>query len=74
MPAQNPPAGRAETSDERLEQVRQNAPDIDWTLPTGRTYTSEPPPALGHGHTARPFSSLLEVHLEDLTHRARDPD
>jgi hypothetical protein len=43
-------------------------------MPTGRTYTSQPPPALGHGQTPRPFTSLLEIHLEDLTHRARDPD
>jgi hypothetical protein len=57
-----------------LNQLRHNAPDIDWTMPSGRTYTSEPPPALGHGATSRPLTSLLEIHLEDLTLRHQDPD
>ena len=68
------PVAERPTPEELLRNLRHNAPNIDWTMPTGRTYTSEPPPALGHGHTARPFSSLLDVRLEDLTHRARDPD
>jgi hypothetical protein len=62
------------TPDELLQRLRHNAPDIDWTMPTGRTYTSEPPPALGHGATSRPLTSLLEIHLEDLTLRHQDPD
>ena len=32
-----------------LDTYRQHAPDIRWTLPTGHTLRSRPPPALGHG-------------------------
>ncbi|MGI8612960.1 MAG: DUF222 domain-containing protein [Nocardioidaceae bacterium] len=29
--------------------LRANAPNIVWTMPTGHSYVSAPPPALGHG-------------------------
>lgn len=32
-----------------LDHLRVNAPDLDWTTPTGRTYTQPPPPVLGYG-------------------------
>jgi hypothetical protein len=40
-----PPAAR----DDGLDGFRANAPDLRWTLPSGRAYTSQPPPALGLG-------------------------
>lgn len=36
-----------------LDELRTNAPTIRWTLPTGHTYDTDPPPALGHGSTFR---------------------
>ena len=41
-----------------LDRYRRNAPDIEWTLPSGRTYLSTPPPALGPGsHPDQPQPS-----------------
>ena len=37
--------------------------EVAWTTPTGHTYTSQAPPALGHG---RPPDSPLEAHLATL--------
>jgi len=38
----------------QLARLRGNAPDINWTMPTGRTYQRRPPPALGHGSRPTP--------------------
>jgi hypothetical protein len=53
-----------------LEQLHDNAPDIEWTLPTGHRYTTEPPPALGHGSTAPTTRSVMELELTLLIQRA----
>ena len=38
----------------QLARLRGNAPDINWTMPTGHTYQRPPPPALGHGSRPTP--------------------
>jgi hypothetical protein len=48
---------------EQLERLRDNAPDIEWTLPTGHRYTTESPPALGYGSTAPTTHSVMELEL-----------
>jgi hypothetical protein len=57
-----PPPGLA--AEDRLTALRANAPDIDWTLPTGRVHRSEPPSALGHGATPTPLRSIGELSVE----------
>jgi hypothetical protein len=59
-----------EPPDQTLEQLRDNAPDIEWTLPTGHRYTTEPPPALGHGSTAPTTRSVMELELTLMCQRA----
>jgi len=65
-----------------LEELRSNAPTIRWTLPTGHTYDSRPPPALGWGghfrvppkakpDTWSPFETKLE--LSGWRHRLNLP-
>ncbi len=47
-----------------------HAPDIEWTMPIGHTYTRPPSPALGHG--SRPVeanASAGERHLRNLLDR-----
>ena len=47
------PAAAAGASHE-LSQLRELAPDVEWTMPTGHTYLRRPPPALGWGSGATP--------------------
>lgn len=65
-----------------LEQMRRAAPTITWTMPTGHTYDSRPPPALGWGsrftvppHARRiPRSRIHDRwHLRTLRHRLTTP-
>ncbi|CAN5558317.1 HNH endonuclease signature motif containing protein [soil metagenome] len=50
-----------------LSRLRAQAPDIEWTMPTGHTHTRPPPPALGHGSRFVPANpSLGERHLRNL--------
>ena len=37
-----------------LDHLRANAPDVEWRLPTGRTFRRQPPPALGTGSRPTP--------------------
>jgi hypothetical protein len=64
-----PDASRSEP-ETTLERLRDNAPDIEWTLPTGHRYTTEPPPALGHGSTAPTTRSVMELELTLMCQRA----
>lgn len=34
---------------QQLSRLRESAPDVEWTMPTGHTYLRRPPPALGRG-------------------------
>ncbi len=42
-------------------------------MPSGHTYISEPPPALGHGSTPLP-ESVMELELMLMIQRATGPD
>jgi hypothetical protein len=66
-PPDEAPAGRPDTT---LEHLSENARDIEWTLPTGHRYTTEPPPALGHGSTAPTTRSVMELELTLMAQRA----
>jgi hypothetical protein len=55
------PSGR--DSHELLDDLRANAPNVEWTLPSGHTHLCEPPPALGHGSTAPPPTSVMELEF-----------
>ncbi|MBA2507257.1 MAG: DUF222 domain-containing protein [Nocardioidaceae bacterium] len=62
-----PPTSRGDG----LDRLRIHAPDIEWRLPSGRTHTSRPPPALGPGSGPDPPpdphpASLGEQHLARL--------
>jgi hypothetical protein len=68
---------------ELLDRLRANAPDLEWTFPTGHIHRSEPPPALGHGSSptnvanppVRPLASdeQIAADLDRRKHRiARD--
>ncbi len=37
---------------DQLSRLRESAPDVEWTMPTGHTYMRRPPPALGWGSGA----------------------
>jgi hypothetical protein len=54
-----------------LDRYRRNAPDIEWTLPSGRRYVSRPHPVLGLGSVpqsgiSRPTSVLERYFTERL--------
>jgi hypothetical protein len=55
---------------DHLAQLRANAPDIEWTFPTGHTHLSEPPPALGHGSVPSRPDSVLELALGQVIERS----
>jgi hypothetical protein len=67
------PGGPGGPPDDPLAELRANAPDIEWTWPTGHSHISEPPPALGHGSTALP-ESVIELELMLMIHRAAGTD
>lgn len=71
----NGPPGRftMRRADDHLAPSRINAPDIEWTFPTGHTHLSEPPPALGHGSTPPPPDSVLELALGHVIEGSAEP-
>jgi hypothetical protein len=57
-----------------LDRFRRNAPDIEWTLPSGGRQVSKPPPVLGHGsdprYEPRPAGSVVERYFTERLRRA----
>lgn len=52
----------AEPGTRCLTQLRLAAPTLVWTMPTGHTYRSLPPPVLGHGSQFRSTPKLRPRH------------
>ncbi len=48
-PGESERASDAGSKLQQLHDLRDNAPTLRWTMPTGRTYDSRPPPVLGWG-------------------------
>ena len=69
--ANGPPGRSAKRAvDDHLAHLRVNAPDVEWTFPTGHLHLSEPPPALGHGSIPPLPDSVLELALGQVTEGA----
>lgn len=55
-----------------MAELRANAPTMRWTLPTGHSYDSDPPPALGYGSEYPLTSSAPVLPIARLRARAQD--
>jgi len=56
---------------DRLDGFRVHAPDVTWTLPTGRSYRFPPPPVLDWGSRPTPFTAPPLRDTKELVDEVR---